>query len=142
MTRPTAATPSADGGSVDFADQTLTWTGDLALAQVVVISYTVEVNDPDMGDKTMSNRVISDELGSTCPTIGAELGCFTLVTVLVPALDILIYLGQHHHNPGRRSRLHRHDPEHRPDSVCRCRRDREPHRCTGRRELRRRRCRD
>jgi uncharacterized repeat protein (TIGR01451 family) len=82
---------AATSGAVTFAGPILTWTGDLAVDQTAVITYAVQVNDPDLGDKRMVNRVTSDEVGSTCPTAGsAPAGCTTLVTVLVPALDIAV----------------------------------------------------
>ncbi|GLZ39298.1 putative Ig domain-containing protein [Actinokineospora sp. NBRC 105648] len=81
---------SATSGTVAYTNPTLTWTGDLALAQVVVVAYHVRVNTPDLGDKRMVNGVASDELGSTCPTGDARAGCSTEVTVLVPALDITV----------------------------------------------------
>ena len=81
----------ATSGVLTYADSVLTWTGDLALGQTATITYQVHVTDPDLGDKSMVNRVTSDEVGSTCPTAGsAPAGCATLVTVLVPALDIAV----------------------------------------------------
>jgi large repetitive protein len=78
-------------GAVSFAGSTLTWTGDLAVgAAPVIVSYAVTVNNPDLGDQTMENAVTSGELGSSCPIGGAPPACTTLVTVLVPALDIAV----------------------------------------------------
>ena len=78
------------GGTLSFASPTLTWTGGLAVDQSVVISYSVRVNDPDLGDKTLDNTVSSDDLGSTCPSGGSDPGCSAVVDVLVPALDIAV----------------------------------------------------
>jgi uncharacterized repeat protein (TIGR01451 family) len=90
----TDATYGADAvattGVVAFADQTLTWTGDLAVGQTAVITYSVLVDDPDLGDRSMTDVVVSDELGSSCPTGGASPSCATAVTVLVPAIDIAV----------------------------------------------------
>ncbi len=75
-------------GAVSFVSPVLTWTGDLAVGQSAVITFSVVVDNPDLGDKTMADRVVSDELGSTCPTGGTAPACATSVTVLVPALAI------------------------------------------------------
>jgi large repetitive protein len=84
------ADAAATTGDVAFADSTLTWTGDLAVGQDVVITFTIRVNDPDLGDKTIVNRVVSDEVGSPCHTGGSDPDCFAVVAVLVPALDIVV----------------------------------------------------
>ncbi len=81
---------TATTGNLALTDQTLTWTGDLGVGQTVVITYTVTVDNPDLGDKLMINQVTSDELGSTCPTGTTNGACTSTVTVLVPALDITI----------------------------------------------------
>jgi uncharacterized repeat protein (TIGR01451 family) len=81
---------AATTGTVSFASPTLTWTGNLAVDQTAVITYAVQVNDPDLGAKMMVNRVTSDEVGSTCPTAGSEAACTTTVFVLVPVLDIAV----------------------------------------------------
>ncbi len=82
---------TATSGSVAFAGSTLTWTGDLAVGGAsVVITYSVKVNNPDLGGKVMVNAVTSDELGSSCPTGSSEPGCSTLVSVLIPALHMKI----------------------------------------------------
>ncbi|GAA1427308.1 DUF11 domain-containing protein [Microlunatus lacustris] len=91
---------TATVGSVALADQRLTWTGDLGVGQSVVITYRVTVDDPDLGDKLMVNRVTSDELGSTCPTGGSRSACTSTVTVLVPALDIDIAASNSTTTPG------------------------------------------
>jgi uncharacterized repeat protein (TIGR01451 family) len=85
-----AGDAGATAGTVSFASPVLTWTGDLATGQTVILSYSVEVNDPDLGDKIMVNGVRSDELGSSCPTGAAGPACATFVVVLVPALDIAV----------------------------------------------------
>jgi uncharacterized repeat protein (TIGR01451 family) len=84
------ADATASSGAVTFTEPTLTWTGNLALGQVVVISYSVRVNDPDLGGKIMVNDVTSDVLGSSCPSGGASPACSTFVVVLVPVLDLAV----------------------------------------------------
>ena len=81
---------TATRGAVSYAEPTLTWTGDLAVGQSVVVSYSVHVNNPDLGGKLMVNQVQSDELGSTCPTGTSSSSCSTMVAVLVPVLDIAV----------------------------------------------------
>ncbi|WP_157892252.1 MULTISPECIES: DUF7927 domain-containing protein [Frankia] len=83
------ADASATSGTVTYAAPTVTWTGDLAIGASVTISYSVTVNDPDLGDRTLNNAVTSPAIGSTCPTDGSGgLGCRVAVPVLVPALTI------------------------------------------------------
>ncbi|WP_256788232.1 putative Ig domain-containing protein [Frankia sp. AvcI1] len=80
---------SATSGTVTYAEPTVTWTGDLAIGASVTISYSVTVNDPDLGDRTLNNAVTSPAIGSTCPTDGSGgPGCRVAVRVLVPALTI------------------------------------------------------
>ncbi len=80
----------ATSGTVVEDGSQLIWTGNLAVGQTVVISYTVRVNNPDLGDKRIVNAVVSDELGSSCPTASAAPQCTTTVTVLVPALAVTL----------------------------------------------------
>ncbi|MEV7005460.1 putative Ig domain-containing protein [Streptosporangium sp. NPDC051022] len=79
---------TASGGTVSVTGSALTWTGDLAVGATVTIAYTVTVRDPDLGDKVMTNMVLSAVQGSTCPAGGGNPACTTVVTVLVPALSI------------------------------------------------------
>ncbi|TDW24390.1 DUF7507 domain-containing protein [Kribbella kalugense] len=81
---------TADSGLVTFDGTTLTWTGDLAIGASVIITYSVRVDDPDLGGRTMANQVNSSELGSTCPLDDPTSACTTLVNVLVPLLDIAV----------------------------------------------------
>ncbi|MER5619667.1 putative Ig domain-containing protein [Streptosporangium sp. NPDC002544] len=80
---------SATSGTVAFTGPGLTWTGDLAVGASATITYSVTVNNPDLGDKLIENEVSSDTLGSTCPSTASTPACTTLVTVLVPALTIV-----------------------------------------------------
>jgi len=81
---------TATTGTMTYAEPTLSWTGDLAVGQTVVISYTVRVQDLTLGDKLMVNVVLSDQIGSNCPTGGSAPDCSTLVTILLPVLDIAV----------------------------------------------------
>jgi large repetitive protein len=85
-----AGSVAVTSGSIGYADEVLTWTGDLAVDEVVTITFTATVQDPYLGDGTLVNRAVSDELGSTCPTGAAAPACLSVVPVLVPALDITV----------------------------------------------------
>jgi len=78
----------ATSGSVSYASPTLTWAGDLAVGATATITYTVTVNNPDTGDKTLINTVAAAATGSNCPAGGADPACTATVQVLVPALTI------------------------------------------------------
>ncbi len=80
---------ASSGGVVESGSE-LVWTGNLVVGQTVVITYSIRVNNPDLGDKRIVNAVVSDELGSSCPTASAAPQCTTTVTVLVPALAITL----------------------------------------------------
>ncbi|MEV4525440.1 fibronectin type III domain-containing protein [Streptosporangium sp. NPDC049304] len=81
---------SATTGTVGFAGQTLTWTGDLAVGMTVTIGYSVTVGDPDTGDLLLANAVTSSAPGSTCPVGGTAPDCASSVAVLIPGLAISI----------------------------------------------------
>ena len=80
------AVPSA--GSVRYTSPVLTWTGDLTPKQVVTITYSVTVNDPDTGDKPLAASAASTEAGSSCPPASGNPGCDIAIPVLTPALTI------------------------------------------------------
>ncbi|MEH1167745.1 putative Ig domain-containing protein [Micromonospora sp. CPCC 205539] len=79
------ADATASSGVVSYAAPVLTWTGDLAVAAVAVISYSVTVNVPDTGDRNLVNAVSSSTVGADCPGSPA---CTTTVAVRIPALTI------------------------------------------------------
>jgi uncharacterized repeat protein (TIGR01451 family) len=79
---------AATTGVLDYAAPVLTWTGDLAVGASAIITYSVTVDDPDLGDKLLTNTVASTEPGSTCPPSSASALCTVQVQVLVPALAI------------------------------------------------------
>ncbi|GAA2014282.1 DUF11 domain-containing protein [Nakamurella flavida] len=101
----------ASSGTVVAATAALVWTGDLAVGGSVVITYSVRVDNPDLGGKVLRTRVVSDELGSSCPTVlpgttapvtsrapGAS--CSNEVTVLVPALVLSVVADRTTTEPG------------------------------------------
>jgi large repetitive protein len=76
-------------GIVSYASPDLSWTGDLAAGASATITYSVTVNNPDTGNKTLADTIISATPGSTCPASGsAPAACTATVTVLIPALTI------------------------------------------------------
>ena len=62
---------TATEGPVSFASGQLTWDGDLDQGQSAVIRFTVTVNNPDTGNKTLTDTITSTTPGSTCPASGA-----------------------------------------------------------------------
>ena len=80
-----------------------TWTGDLAVGATVTITYSVTVNNPDTGDKTLTNTVASATPGSTCPAGSANPACTAVTTVLIPALTIVNTASTSAAVPGRSS---------------------------------------
>ncbi|HEY3670644.1 MAG TPA: putative Ig domain-containing protein [Acidimicrobiia bacterium] len=90
---------TATVGDVSYSAPDLTWTGDLTVGATATISYSITVDDPDLGDKLVENHAISSDLGSTCPT-GFEPACSTLVFVLVPRLEVSISTDQASTRPG------------------------------------------
>ena len=80
----------ASAGTVTFTDPVLRWTGDLAVGQTVVITYSVLVDAPDLGDKALIDQLASDAVGSSCPPGGSTAGCSTRVRVLVPAVALAV----------------------------------------------------
>jgi uncharacterized repeat protein (TIGR01451 family) len=78
----------ATGGTVSYASPVLTWTGSLSPGGTAVITFSITVDNPDTGDKHLSNTVTSTAPGSTCPPSGPAPACTAVVTDLVPALAI------------------------------------------------------
>ena len=79
---------STTSGSVSYASPNLTWTGDLAPGGTATITFSVTVNNPDTGDKSLTTTVTSAAAGNNCPAGGTDPRCTTTVTVLIPALAI------------------------------------------------------
>lgn len=58
----------ATSGTVSYAKPTLTWHGPVAAGATETITYTVTVDDPPKGNKTIKNAVIGDGPRLTCQT--------------------------------------------------------------------------
>ncbi|WP_051752255.1 putative Ig domain-containing protein [Streptosporangium amethystogenes] len=82
------ADAAATSGSVGFAGSTLTWAGNLAVGASATITYSVTVNNPDTGNRTLTNTLTSSTVGSNCPTGGSDVRCAAVVTVLIPRLTV------------------------------------------------------
>ncbi len=76
-------------GSVSFAAPDMTWTGNLAAGASATVTYSVTVNNPDTGDRILTNTVESATPGNNCPVGGTDPRCTVTVTDLVPGLDIV-----------------------------------------------------
>lgn len=76
------ADASATSGSAAFTSPDLTWTGDLAAGGSATVTYSVTVNSPDTGDKSLANTISSSAVGSTCPPASPSPACTARVTVL------------------------------------------------------------
>ena len=81
---------TASTGSVSYAAPVLTWTGNLAVGQTATVTYSVTVDNPDTGDKTLSNTVTSATTGSNCPAGGADPRCTATVQDLIPGLTLAV----------------------------------------------------
>ena len=75
-------------GSISYVSPNLTWTGDLEPGQSAIVTFSVTVNNPDTGDKTITSTITSAAPGNTCPASGPAPACTSTVTVLIPALTI------------------------------------------------------
>ena len=79
---------TTSSGSITYASPNLTWTGDLAPGATATITFSVTVNNPDTGDKSLTTTVTSAAAGSNCPVGGTDPACTATVSVLTPALAI------------------------------------------------------
>ncbi|MDP9074136.1 MAG: DUF11 domain-containing protein, partial [Actinomycetota bacterium] len=77
----------ASAGSVDYTNSTLVWSGPLAIGATATITYSVVTTFPATGDRSLTNTVFSTTPGADC-SAGPDGGCASVVSVLVPALDI------------------------------------------------------
>ncbi|MGD0609675.1 MAG: hypothetical protein ABSA53_39660, partial [Streptosporangiaceae bacterium] len=73
---------TATAGTVSYASPTLTWTGDLAPGAAATITYTLTVNNPDTGNRTLTSTVTSATAGSNCPAGSTDTRCTVTVTVV------------------------------------------------------------
>ena len=81
---------AATAGSVSYSSPNLTWTGNLAPGASATITFSVTVNNPDTGNKTLASTITSATAGSNCPSGSTDPRCASTVTVLVPGLTIAV----------------------------------------------------
>ena len=93
-----AVTTGASAGTITYPALVLTWTGNLAVGDVVTITYSVTVKNPDTGNGILANTVTSAAAGSTCPTGTSRASC--TATVDVTALTITNTAGVATATPG------------------------------------------
>ena len=91
---------AATAGSLSYASPNLTWTGNLAPGATATITFSATVNNPDTGDKVLATTITSPTPASNCPAGGTNPACSTSVTVLVPALTIVVSSGVSSTTPG------------------------------------------
>jgi uncharacterized repeat protein (TIGR01451 family) len=60
----------AGAGTVSYTAPTLSWSGPLAAGASTTVTYSATVNDPDTGDKTLTNAVVPGRGGSCDPADG------------------------------------------------------------------------
>ena len=78
----------ASSDTVSYVSPTLTWTGDLTPGTTVTITYSVTVNNPDTGDRLLTNTVVTAATGSNCPAGSTDPACTATVIDLIPALTL------------------------------------------------------
>ncbi|HUN37855.1 MAG TPA: putative Ig domain-containing protein [Trebonia sp.] len=90
----------ATEGLVSYSSPTLSWTGDLTPGQSTTITFSVTINNPDTGDKTLAATATSPTPGSNCPSSGPAAACSSTVTVLIPGLTITTSASSNTTTPG------------------------------------------
>ena len=70
---------AATAGSVSFASPNLTWTGTLAVGAAATITFSVTVNNPDTGNKTLASKVTSATSSSNCASGSTDARCSSSV---------------------------------------------------------------
>ncbi|MEU4338486.1 fibronectin type III domain-containing protein [Micromonospora lupini] len=79
---------TATSGAVSYTSPTLSWTGDLAVGASATITYSVTVNDPATGDRSLANKLVSATPGANCATGSVDARCSATVAVLLPGLTL------------------------------------------------------
>lgn len=77
----------ATSGTASWSSPVLSWSGGLAPAALATITYSVTVNNPDSGDHTLINTVVSSTPGGNCLPGSKDPHCS--VTVEVTVSDVL-----------------------------------------------------
>ena len=74
---------SATAGSVSFASPVLTWTGTLAPGATATVTFSVTVNNPDTGNKSLASTVTSTTSTSNCASGSTDARCSSTVGVSI-----------------------------------------------------------
>ena len=90
---------AATAGSVSFVSPNLTWTGTLAVGAAATITFSVTVNNPDTGNKTLASTITSVTSSSNCATGSTDTRCAS--TVAVSILTITATANASSVTPGR-----------------------------------------
>ena len=91
---------AATTGSLSFSSPNLTWTGNLAAGASATITFSVTVNNPDTGNKSLTSTITSATAGSNCASGSTDARCASTVTVLVPGLTTTVSAGTTTTTPG------------------------------------------
>ena len=78
---------AATSGTVSYAAQALTWTGNLAAAAVATVTFSFTVNNPYSGNGALGLTVTSPTAGTNCPAGSTDTRC--TVSIPVSALTIV-----------------------------------------------------
>ena len=111
-------------GAMAYTSPNLTWTGNLLIGATTTISYSVTVNSPDAGNRTLTSVVTSTTSGNNCLAGSGDTRCSSAVTVLIPALTITYAVDAATTTPRVCRALHRHRDQYRsgrPTPTCRLR---------------------
>ena len=74
---------SATAGSVSFASPNLTWTGNLAVGAAATVTFSVTVNNPDTGNKSLVSKVTSTTSTSNCASGSTDARCSSTVGISI-----------------------------------------------------------
>src|SRR3984957_19531357 len=74
---------SATAGGVSFASPNLTWTGNLAVGAAATITFSVTVNNPDAGKKTLASKVTPPTRTSNGASGSIDTRCSSTVGVSI-----------------------------------------------------------
>ncbi|HWH25354.1 MAG TPA: hypothetical protein VNT53_01745 [Pseudolysinimonas sp.] len=78
---------TATGGTVDVTAGVLSWSGALPIGATVTITYSVQINDPDTGDKVLTNVAVTPAgSGGNCPSGSTDPECES--TLPGPSLEV------------------------------------------------------
>ncbi|HEY4991302.1 MAG TPA: putative Ig domain-containing protein [Nakamurella sp.] len=80
---------TATSGTLSLSAGFIAWTGDIPPGGTVTITGTVDVHDPDTGNKVLASTVSTAAPGSNCPVSGGtDPACSVAVAVQIPGLTL------------------------------------------------------